>query len=378
MNMEPRERGLVGFSQRIVWPLGALLLILELLRLSPLPLRGVFIVLFTAILVAAAVSPPARFLARYHVPRAITILLIYILAVAVLAGVIALIVPVVVSEVDNLRASLPTYFNEIQQLVNRVSPDQATKFSGQGALNQLSTRLSDVAGTLTDIVFSLVSGSISLVLILVMAFFMAVDENFAKSVITRFVPPEQQPQVQRIMGRIGTRMGQWARAQMLLALFFGVVFGIGLRIIGIDYAVTLGVIGGVLEIIPYVGGFTTVVLASLIALAQHPVLVIPVVIWYTVVVEIEGHVVAPKLMDRVLGIHPLVIIIALFLGGESLGILGALLAVPLAIVFDVLLAEFYSFDSSGPSVPPHADGVTEPDGAANESEPAPAGRRGSA
>lgn len=361
--MPRRNEGLVGFSQRIVWPLGALTLILVLLHLSPLPLKHVFIVLFTSILIAAAVSPAARYFARYRIPRGVTILVVYVLALLVLAGVIALLVPVVVSEVTSLQASLPQYVQEVQGHIARAAPNQPTRLSADTLVSQLSGRLSALAVGLTDLAFSLISTSISIILILVMAFFMAAEENFARLVIGRFVPPTQRERVTRLMGRSGTRLGEWARAQLLLALFFGVVFGAGLRIAGVRYAITLALVGAVLEIIPYVGGFITVTLAVLIALTERPILVIFVLIWYAVVVELEGHVIAPKLMDRVLGIHPLVIVLALFLGGESLGILGALLAVPIAIVFQVLLDEFYAFSSPPPpqSVADQA-GVTSTNG----------------
>lgn len=340
------ERGVVAFSQRIIWPLGSLILVLVLLRLSPLPLKHVFIVLFTAILLAAAVAPAARFFARRGVPRGVTILLVYLLILLILIGVVALVVPLVVHEVDSLRAALPGYADALQRQVARVAPDQAGSFSTGGTAQQLSGRLGSVAGELTGVLLALVSTSISVILILVIAFFLAAEENFATLVIGRFVPPQQRQRVQGMMGKMGTRLGQWARAQLLLALFFGVAFGIGLRVAGVHYAVTLGVVGGVLEIIPYVGGFITVALAVLIALTQQPLLVIVVVVWYTIVVELEGHVIAPKLMDRVLGIHPLVVVVALFLGGEALGILGALLAVPIAIVFQVMLDEFYRFPAA--------------------------------
>lgn len=333
--------GLVAFSRRAVWPLGALIMVLVLLRLSPLPLKHVFIVLFTAVLLAAAVAPAARFFTRFNIPRGVTILVIYLLVVLILIGVVALVVPLVVNEVDSLRQALPRYQADLQAEVSRVAPDQASKFSSSDLVSRLSGELGKFAGELTGIIFGLVSTSISVVLILVIAFFLAVEENFVGLAISRFVPHTQRPQAVRMLGAMGTRLGQWARAQMLLALFFGVAFGAGLRIAGVQYAVTLGVVGGILEIIPYVGGFITVGLAIIVALSQNPVLLIWVVAWYTIVVEVEGHVIAPKLMDRVLGIHPLVIVVALFLGGEALGILGALLAVPIAIVFQVMLDEFY-------------------------------------
>lgn len=348
--MEQRRGGLVAYSQRIVWPLGALILIILLLRLSPLPLEHVFIVLFLSILIAATVSPAAHYFSRYRIPRGVTILAVYVLALLILAGVVALLVPLVVSEVTSLQSSLPQYARQIQAEVARVAPDQASKLSAGNIVSQLSGRLSAFAGELTNIVFGLVSTSINVILVLVMAYFMAAEENFARLVITRFAPPEQRERVTYLMGRTGTRLGEWARAQLLLALFFGVAYGVGLRIAGVHYAVTLAVVGAVLEIIPYVGGFITVALAVLVALTQQPILVLVVLGWYAVVVELEGHVLAPKLMDRVLGIHPLVIIIALFLGGESLGILGALLAVPIAIVFQVLLDEFYAFAPPTPTI----------------------------
>jgi predicted PurR-regulated permease PerM len=291
-------------------------------------------------------------MARRGVPRGITILIIYLLVLLILAGVVALIVPLVVVEIDALRQSLPAYADDIQRFVARVAPDQAQHFSTNTITDRLSGELGTVASTLTSLIFDLISFGITLVLVLVIAFFLAVEEDFVALAIRRFVPPQERPRVARLLGRIGTRMGQWARAQLLLALFFGAAFGVGLRIFNVPYSVTLGVVGGVLEIIPYVGGFITLTLAVLIALTQSPLLVVWVIAWYAVVVEVEGHVLAPKLMDRVLGIHPLVVVVALFLGGEALGILGALLAVPIAIVAQALLDEFYVFDTPPQEAPP--------------------------
>jgi len=370
--------GLVAFSRRAVWPLGALLLVIVLLRLSPLPLKHVFTVLFTAVLLAAAVAPAARVMTRYRVPRGVTILLIYLGVLGILVGVVALVVPLVVSEITALRDALPSYADDLQNLVRRVAPEQAANFSTGSLVNRLSSELGAVASDLTSAIFTTISTSISIILILVIAFFLAVEENFATVAISRFVPPAQRPRITRMLGKMGTRLGQWARAQMLLALFFGVAFAIGLRVIGVRYAVTLGVVGGVLEIIPYVGGFITVALALLLAVAQGPLRVLLVLIWYVVVVEVEGHVIAPKLMDRVLGIHPLVVVIALFLGGEALGILGALLAVPIAIVLQVLLDEFYRFDEveQQGAAQNAAEAGVAPTGDGREPRPKRFGRRG--
>ena len=98
------------------------------------------------------------------------------------------------------------------------------------------------------------------------AFFLAVDPKFPERVVTRFIPPAGRRRVLDLMSAIGMSLGYWVRAQLLLALFFGSAFGIGLLILRVPYALTLGTIGAVLEIIPYVGGFITIILAVLVAL----------------------------------------------------------------------------------------------------------------
>jgi predicted PurR-regulated permease PerM len=123
----------------------------------------------------------------------------------------------------------------------------------------------------------------------------------------------------------------------------------------VPYAVTIGVIGAVIEIVPYLGGFTTLVLALLVAATKTPLLMLWVLVWYTVVVQTQAHIFAPVLMGHAVGMHPLVVVLALFMGVETLGIFGALLAVPIAVVLQVLLDEFYTFDEPEPLPPPPPD-----------------------
>jgi predicted PurR-regulated permease PerM len=309
----------------------------------PLPIEHVFVVIFTAILLAAAVSPAADAMQRYHVPRGVTVLLMYLIGILVLIGVVALIVPLVSGEVDALRERLPKYNEDLRRVVERFAPNQADRFRSDNYVDQIFERLSGYLGRAPGVAASLSSLIVRVIIILVMSYFMAVEADFAERVVARFTPPRHRQRVDRLLSTIGNRLGHWARAQLLLAIYFGVAFGAGLRVAGVPYAVTLGVIGGVIEIIPYIGGFITVVLAILIAATKSPLLVVWVGVWYTVVVQTQAHVLAPVLMGRAVGMHPLVIVIALFVGVEALGFYGALLAVPIAVVLQTLLDEFYVF-----------------------------------
>ena len=327
----------------------------------------IFVVLFLAVLLAAAVSTTANRLARYRVKRAVAILLTYLVIIAALVGIVALVVPLLTGEARLLRDNLPMYTERLNDALTRLP------HPGGAALQvaDLTARLGDyaqaaVAG-LGRGVLDAGSVLVTTLLVFVIAFFLAVDERFAQLVITRFLPAAHRARAGALLGRIGDSLGAWVRAQLLVGLFFGVAFALGLALLRVPYAFTIGVVGAVLEIIPYIGGLITILLALLVAATTGQLwLVAAVLLWYVLVVNIESHVVYPKLVGEIVGLHPLVVVIALFLGAETLGILGALLAVPLAVLVQALLDEFYRVDGPGAGAhgpnPEHAAGLTVPPG----------------
>ena len=307
----------------------------------------IFVVLFIAILLASSVSIAATQLERLHIKRGIAILLVYIAILAILGGVVALLVPLIAGEIHTLRDNLPSYQNNVDGLLARLPKRNGEQLRVNSLFGNLSGQLNGAAGKAGRGVLAAGSTLVTLLLIFVIAFFLAVDPKFPERVVTRFVAPAARRRTLALMGKMGTGLGYWVRAQLLLALFFGVSFGLGLAIIRTPYALTLGTIGAVLEIIPYAGGFITIILAVLVAATTGKLwLVIAVVVWYVIIVNLEAHVVAPKLVGEIVGLHPLVVVLALFLGAEVLGILGALLAVPIAVIVQALLDEFWTFGES--------------------------------
>jgi predicted PurR-regulated permease PerM len=121
-----------------------------------------------------------------------------------------------------------------------------------------------------------------------------------------------------------------------------VVFSIGLSLLNVPFAITIGVVGGVLELVPYLGGTIAVMLAVLSALTVDPVLVIWVILFHIVVVEIEAHIVAPSVYGRVTGLHPAGVLIALLIGAKAMGLVGVLFAVPAAVVLLAVMQEIRS------------------------------------
>ncbi|HEU5329928.1 MAG TPA: AI-2E family transporter [Thermomicrobiales bacterium] len=328
-------------NRALVLVLGALALVWILFHAT-----HIVVVLFIAVLLASAVSSAANRLERYRVNRSLTILILYLIVLGVLAGLIALLVPLITNEVTLLRDNLPQYQDQANSLLARL-PHQGQPQRVNDLFKNLSGQLQSAALDLSRGVVEFGSALVTILLIFVIGYFMAADNQFAQRIVSRFFPPTTRPRAISIMNKIGDGLGFWVRAQLLLAFFFGFAFGVGLGIMRMPYALTLGVVGGVLEIIPYVGGFITIVLAVLIAATTGKLwLIIAAVCWYAVVVNVEAHFVAPKLVGEIVGLHPLVVVVALFLGAEVLGILGALLAVPIAVIIQTLLDEFWQFEDA--------------------------------
>jgi len=309
----------------------------------------ILVVLFLAVLVAAAASTVANRLARYRVPRAAAILLTYLALLAILAGLVGLIVPLLGGEFVLLRDNFPRYEDQANALLARLpgrgGPPPRVNDLVAPLTAYAQTAAGDVGRGVRDVGALLVTG----LLILVFAFFLAVDERFAQRVVARFFPPAVRAQAERLLGRLGTSLGAWVRAQLLVGLFFGATFGLGLAVLRVPYAATIGTVGAVLEIIPYVGGVVTIALALLMAATTGKLWLLgAVLVWYLVVTNVEAHVVYPKLVGEIVGLRPLVVVLALFVGAEALGIVGALLAIPVAVVLQTLLDEFYTFPTGTP------------------------------
>lgn len=319
-----------------------LVLVLLLGELAPRGLAHALPVFLSAIVLAAATAPAARAMERYRIPRGVTVLAIYVAVALLFVGIVALMTPVVATEVDLARSTLPEYNRNAQALIERLAPGRADQVSAERLTDEVFGRLGDFLSAAADLALATSTRLLQVLIVLVMAYFMVVEADFAERVVVRFTPAPYRARVLRIARLIGTKLGQWARAQALLAAFFGISFGVGLRLLGVHYAGTLGLVGGVLEVIPYLGGAVTLILALLVAGAQSPWLLLWTVVLYTVIVQVEAHIIAPPLIGRAVGLHPLVVVIALFLGVEALGVLGALLAVPLAVIAQVLLDEFYA------------------------------------
>ncbi|MFN8593624.1 MAG: AI-2E family transporter [Thermomicrobiales bacterium] len=299
-----------------------------------------WLIVLAAVVLATALDKPVAAMQARGVPRALGILLIYVVLIVFLVGAIAALGPVIAGDIRALSRELPGYVSQIEQAIGRVSPNAPDRISFSGMEQTLQSHASTVAGRLTAFGIELGQAGFYVFVTLVVAFFLAVEPGVVLREVGRLVPVEHRPRVARVARNIHERIGAWARGQILIAIIVGAVMAVGLRLLGVPYAWSLGAVAGILEVVPYVGGAVTVILASLSAATVGIPQVIGVIVLYIIIVNVESHILAPLLYGKALGLPPVAVLLALLAGVELLGILGALLAIPLTVIAWAIVEEF--------------------------------------
>jgi len=305
-------------------------------------LANLLVVLFVAIVFATAIDQPASWLVRHRIPRPIAVLAIYIAIAGILAGLVVALIPLVDGEIGTLQDRIPGYADSLKSLIQRVAPNaSSTNLSVSKIASAASGHLTEIATRVTSFALATTHTIAYTFVMLVVAYFLAIDPDLGARVLERFAAPPTRDRIGAVAASIRLRIGAWARGQLLVAATLGVAMGVGLWLIGIPYAVSLGLTAGVLELIPYVGGAVTLLLAGLLAATIGWVQVVAVVVLYLVLVEIESHVLTPIFLGHAVGIPSIAVLIALLVGLELLGIIGVLLAVPATVIIWAIVEEVW-------------------------------------
>jgi predicted PurR-regulated permease PerM len=352
--MEARERSWGSITIQL--GASSILLVIGLVVVAYLLFRipHFWLIVIAALVLATAIDKPVSAMQARGLPRGLGILLIYVLLIVLLASALAALAPVVRGDARALEAEIPRYIDRLEQAAGSLLTGERPTFSLAGLEAQARAHASGLAQGATEVGLEVGRGAFYVFVTLVVAFFLAAEPELLMNALRRFVPPRHQPRALRIAQTIHQSIGAWARGQLLIAVIFGALMGVGLRLLGVPYAWSLGVVAGILEVVPYVGGAITVVLAVFSAATVGIPQVVGVIVLYVVLVNIESHILAPLLYGRALGLPPVAILLALLAGVELLGILGALLALPLTVIFWAIAEEF------APPPTKSAAGVAEP------------------
>ncbi len=303
-------------------------------------LLDVFMTLFVVVILHAALSPLVdKIKIRFNIPRIMSILLIYLGMVLVVGMIGYLVIPPVIDQVQNLPLKLETYSVKINDLFGSFSGESA--LTSPSSLQSASSTFGNVASTIFKSAGNVFGGLTTVFYILILTLFLLLEEDGIRRFFVSLMPISEKAYIVEVSKKIGDKMGAWVLGQLTLMGVIGLMTTIGLFVLRVDYALTLGVLAGLLEVIPTIGPIISAIPAVAIAyLTGSPWLAFAVMIFYIIIQQLENQIVVPKVMQKALGISPFVTLVALLIGGKLAGIMGVLLAVPAVATISVLTKEY--------------------------------------
>jgi predicted PurR-regulated permease PerM len=286
-----------------------------------------------------------------RLPLWASLLIVYAVVIAVVAISLSFVVPAVSNNVKQFAHDAPGLVRQAQAyladpnnpIVSRLPPEAKTYLEKlPQEIDALVSRYgAEAAGTVFSVLASVIGILAIFIVVPVVALYILIDKDAMYRDFVSVIPPEKRDKTLKILREINAVVGGFIRGQLLVAIIVGILITLMLSLLHVRYAVLIGVIAGLLEIIPYLGAFVGATPAVLIALVTNgPINALLVVAGFVAINQIEGHVISPLVVGESVGLPPLAIIVALLAGGELFGLPGLLLAVPVAGIIKVLLANF--------------------------------------
>ena len=307
------------------------------------------LIVLTAIVIASAVEPAVQRLQRWQMSRILAVLVVFVTGIAALVTLGMTILPSLASETASFINEFPRYLQDTNLWFSSQTEESEVLGNWLGAgsdlsLEQVYATFSEALGFAASGVGNLLGflfGSIlNLVLIFVLAFYFAAGEYGIDNFLKIVVPPKHSKYAINLWRRSQRKIGLWMQGQLVIMLLTGTVMYLGLSLLGIvypalhQYALVLATIAALAELVPVVGAFISAIPALAIALvAGGPMAAIWVGVFYLVYQQIQGNVLYPMVVNKVVGVPPLLVLIGLIVGAQLFGILGAILSVPLAAAF---------------------------------------------
>ncbi|MEX2090668.1 MAG: AI-2E family transporter [Candidatus Paceibacterota bacterium] len=307
-------------------------------------LKDVFIIFLFALIIASAISPFANWLESKGFPRLFGVLLLFLIVLGLVVFLLSLIVPFISQEVSQLLVALPETLAKVSSSLEQAqagAPSYLNFVSEiQNILEGFSSYLQQSAQSGVGLVVSIFGGVMSFVAILIISFYLSVTKNGIQNFLGSIIPEKYESYAVDLWKRSEIKVGRWLQGQLLLGLIVGLVVYVGLSLMGVKYALVLGLLAAILEIVPIVGPVLAAIPAVFLAFLQAPSFGLWVLLFYVVVQQLENHLLVPLVLGKIVGLNPVVVIIALLVGLQLAGIPGMILSVPLATVIVEMLDDF--------------------------------------
>ena len=328
-----------------------------------------------AVIFAYIIDPLVNYLERKGIKRQFGVIIVYITVILIFAVLIISVIPKTINEISNLLTSLPDMVDTLTKNVNDSMSEFFAKFNVElpdnfidvykksnpkvegnvetpeivsnildsitKAVNKLVGNMQESlmksASNLLSKLYGLVTGAFRLLLVLIFSFYFSVDKEKFTLKLKKAIPNKHRKDVTYLATRIDTALQQFIRGRLLMAIFVGVLTMIYLLILRVDFAIIIGLITCVADIIPYIGPFLGCAPAVLFAFMDSPIKALWVLILFVLIQWVENNILAPKLIGDSTGLSPLIVLISIIIGGGLFGVWGMVISVPITSIIFILV-----------------------------------------
>ncbi|WP_066504969.1 AI-2E family transporter [Abyssisolibacter fermentans] len=327
---------------------GMIFAILKIYTSVPI-VKDIIYTIIISITIAYILNPIVNYLESKGLRRITSISIIYLFIAGFIGMLYFIIVPSILEEVTNLLVDFPEYLRQINDKIktfyNLYTVNMDSLPGGIGNIkNIIDNNLIAIENlvtknikNVTDNIATTFSKLVVLVLFPVMTFYFLKDKDFFKKNIILLCPKKFRDDLLKISRKMNIILGKFVRGQLIVASFIGVASAVDLLILRVKFALIIGLIAGVASIIPYFGPIIGIIPALFFALLDSTTKAIWVIITFVIIQQIEGDVLSPRIVGNSVGLHPIVVMVVLLIGGGIFGVIGMLLSVPATVFIKIIL-----------------------------------------
>ncbi len=294
-------------------------------------IRDIILQLFVAILIMSILNPTVTKLQKIKIPRLVSVLIVYFLILGFISVSLAFMIPPFIEQTTTFANSLPKYFEDLD-----IPPSVAETMA-----REVTILFSGLPSQIIKISVSIFSNVLSILAVFIFAlYFLITREKLDEQIAKLFKNGESKEKIDRVINKMEEKLGGWARGEIVLMVLVGLLTYTGLTIIGVPFAIPLALIAGILEIIPSIGPIAAAIPAIIVGFGVSTLTGLATAALGILVQQIENYVFVPKVMEKSVGVHPIITLLSLIIGFKIAGVVGAMLSVPIAITSKILLEEF--------------------------------------
>ena len=310
----------------------------------------VIFILFIAVVIGTVIRPTVAWLHQRGLPRIAGIILVYFLLFILLAGFVLLLSPLIVEQSTTIAAAGPGYYQSLREWMVHYSNPLIVRLSdflpatlqnlNTGTTQQTGEYVISSAGQMLGYVTAAAQFIFTAIVVLMLAFYWTLDGNRTIQSFLLLLPQDRRENISELISAMETKVGYYIAGQGILCLVIGIMALVAYSLIGLPNALVLALVAGALEAVPMIGPLLGAVPAALVALSLGPDKLIWVIVATVVIQQLENSLLVPRVMSKAVGVNPFVTLLAIFAFSSFFGIAGALMAIPMAAIIQLVLNHF--------------------------------------